>query len=93
MLIMSIKNKFTNLLFGEKPEEPEPARREPETVDEVPPELASPSAFSMSLLDLSEDHPFSVSTPSGGTRPAICLRPVSVWTRRAYCRRRWCAGS
>ena len=57
MLIMSIKNKFTNLLFGEKPEEPEPARKEPEPVDEVPPELASPSAFSMSLLELSEDHP------------------------------------
>ena len=54
---MSIKDKFSNLLFGEKPEEQKAAPEEPEAAPEELPEASSSTAFSLSLLELPEDHP------------------------------------
>ena len=54
---MSIKDKFSNLLFGEKPEEEQAAPEEAEAAGEVTGEPGGASASSLSLLELPEDHP------------------------------------
>ena len=54
---MSIKDKFSNLLFGEKPEEEQTAPEEAEAAGEVTGEPGGASASSLSLLELPEDHP------------------------------------
>lgn len=76
---MSFKDRFSNLLFGEKPEKPEAVPEQEEAAPEEFPDLAGPSASSLSLLELPEDHPIyrlhSLRRREAGYLPAprVCL--------------------